>query len=172
MKSVLTIILLLNTLIGLSQKNSIKVFYKNDSVNLFVFIGEKISVTEFDPNENNKTYEIDSTTGDTIMHTSYVMDNGFKAKYKVIKAIFNDVKVDTIDFVAYDHYGHPGFEDFDTVLLYISKSEDGKYFFHQKYQYDPLIKTSKGVWKGKDGKSVTELFESKKKILKARGILP
>lgn len=31
----------------------------NDSVNLYAFIGEKISVTEFDPNEINTIIEID-----------------------------------------------------------------------------------------------------------------
>ncbi len=30
------------------------------------------------------------------------------------------------------------------MLLYISKSDDGKYYFHQKYQYDPLFEDKKG----------------------------
>jgi len=173
MKSTLTILFFFFFYIGFPQKNSKEEFYQvNDSINLFVFIGEKILVTEFDPNLNNKTIEIDSITGDTIIHTIRVMDAGFNAKYKVVKNVYNNLKTDTIDFVAYDHYGRPGFEKFKTVLLYISKSDDGKYYFHQKYQYDPLIKTRKGIWNGRNRESISELFNSKKELFKARGIFP
>lgn len=102
----------------LGQESEFKM--EDDSVNLYVFIGEKISVIEFDPNENNTLIEIDSITGDTIRRMSYVMDNGFKNKYKVVKNVFNDLKTDTIEFVAYDHYGRPGFENYNNVILYIS----------------------------------------------------
>ncbi|HWR32822.1 MAG TPA: hypothetical protein VN451_04825, partial [Chitinophagaceae bacterium] len=90
---------------------------------------------------------------------------------KLIKAVFNDLDADTIDFIAYHHYGRPGFENFEFVLLYISKSDDGKYFFHQKYQFDVLFRNRKGKWRGEKGKSIGELFNSKKEgVLKARGI--
>lgn len=143
---------------------------ENDSINLYAFIGQKISVTEFDPNLDNVQIEIDSISGDTIRHVNYVMDNGFKAKYKVLKNVFNDLKTDTINFVAYDHYGRPGFENYEYVLLYISLNKEKGNYYHQKYQFDPIEKKN-GKWKGLNGKSIDELFNEKKiGVLKARGV--
>ncbi|WP_064966747.1 hypothetical protein [Tenacibaculum ovolyticum] len=92
----------------------------DESINLKVFIGEKILVNEFDPNKNNEKKVIDSITGDTIIRKTYVMDRGFLAKYKVVQNVFNDLKTDTIEFLVYDHYGRPEFENYENVLLYIS----------------------------------------------------
>ena len=106
----------------------------DDSINLYAFIGEKISVIEFDPNENNTRIEIDSISGDTIKKVSYVMDNGFKNKYKVVKNVFNDLRKDTIEFVAYDHYGRSGFENYENVILYISLNKEKGNYYHQKME--------------------------------------
>lgn len=116
--------------------------------------------------------EIDATTGDTLVSKRiYIMDNAYDAKYKVLQSVFNDLKTDTIIFKAYDHYGRPAFEKYSTVLLYISKSEDGTYYFHQKYQFDPLYKTRNNSWTGKNGESVRKLFEIRKKaVFKGQGI--
>ncbi|TCI90608.1 hypothetical protein [Tenacibaculum sp. M341] len=144
---------------------------KNDSINLFAFIGEKISLTEFDPNENNARIEIDSITGDTIEHITFSMDLGFKAKYKVLKNIFNNLNKDTIEFITYDHYGRPKFEDHKNIILYISKDKNEKEYYHQKYQFDPLIIDEDGTWEGLDGESLEELFNKKKNgVFKARGL--
>ncbi len=143
----------------------------NESVNLYAFIGEKISVTEFDPNENNTRIEIDSISGDTIRRVRFVMDNGFINKYKVVKNVFNDLKSDTIEFVAYDHYGRPGFENYKNVILYISLNKEKGNYYHQKYQFDPIEKTKNGTWKGLNGESVEKLFNEKKNgVLTARGL--
>ncbi|MFT3796553.1 hypothetical protein [Flavobacterium sp.] len=117
-------------------------FYEeNSNVNLFAFIGKKISVQEFDPNAGKKEIvETDSITGEQFVRKSITMDNAFKCKYVVIEKIFNDLKNDTVEFIAYDHYGRPGFDNYENVILYISKTKDGKGYFHQKYQYDPLFK--------------------------------
>ena len=148
---------------------------KDGSVNLFAFVAQKISLDEFDPNANHKqpiSIEVDSTTGDTIVRKkSYIMDHAFEAKYKVIQPVFNDLKTDTIVFKAYDHYGRPAFEMYSTVLLYISKSEDGSYYFHQKYQFDPLYKTKNSSWTGKNGESLQKLFKIKKVVFKERGLI-
>lgn len=123
----------------------------NKNINLYAFVGKKISVTEFDPNENQEDvptgkYEIDEETGDTlkVLNKSYVMDRAFKCKYKVIRKMFNYLETDTVEFVAYDHYGTPGFAERDTVILYLSKSKDGNHYFHQKYQYDNVYLNKKG----------------------------
>ena len=73
---------------------------QDETINLYAFIGEKISVIEFDPNENNTQIEIDSISGDTIRKVSYSMDYGFKSKFKVIKNVFNELQTDTVEFVA------------------------------------------------------------------------
>ena len=123
----------------------------NKNINLYAFVGKKISVTEFDPNENQEdvptnNYEIDEETGDTlkIVKKSYVMDRAFKCRYKVVRQMFNYLKTDTVEFIAYDHYGTPGFAERDTVILYLSKSKDGSHYFHQKYQYDNVSRNKKG----------------------------
>ena len=143
----------------------------NDTVNLNVFIGKKISLTQFDPNLNNKIKIVDSITGDTIVRQNYIMDYAFKAKYAIIKNVFNDLGQDTVTFNVYNHYGRPAFENYEYVLLYISLSENGKYYLHQKYISDEIIKVKKGMYEGKNGESLNRLFNEKKSgVLKARGI--
>lgn len=159
---------------GQSKKRSSQ-FNIDTSVNLFAFVGEKVSLSEFDPNsdfDKPVKVEIDSATGETLIHRrSYIMDNAFDAIYKVMLPVFNDLETDTIAFKAYDHYGRPAFENYSPVLLYLSKSEDGSYYFHQKYQYDPLFKGKNGSWVGEKGESLQELFNHRKKtVFKARGL--
>lgn len=173
MKAITLILSLIICRLGFSQVDNNSLI-KDDSVNLYVFIGEKISLIKFDPNkdlEKNGRLQIDSVSGDTMVFKGYVVDNAFDAKYKVVGSVFNDLKVDTIDFKVYDHYGRPAFEKYQTVLLYISKSKEGDHFFHQKYMFDVLIKDKNGNWRGKNGESIKELFDLKKNsVLKARGI--
>ena len=144
----------------------------NESVNLYAFIGEKISVTEFDPNDPiNTRIEVDSITKDTLRFESYVMDNGFICKYKVLKNIFNEIRSDTVEFKAYDHYGRPGFENYDNVILYISLNKEKGNYYHQKYQFDPIVRDKNGMWKGLKGESIKEPFAQKKNgVLTSRGL--
>lgn len=138
-------------------------FYgENKEVNLFAFVGKKISIIKVDPNLEEKGEKIyDSLSGDTIIKKSYIMDAGFRCKYVVIKNVFNNLKLDTIDFAAYDHYGNPGFAGYETVLLYVSKSSKGNYYYHQKYQFDYLEKTSDGKFYGYS----YDRIERKKRII-------
>lgn len=146
------------------------------SINLYAFVGEKISLVQYDPNSGSNnpiSIEIDASTGDTITmrKRSFVMDNAFEARYRVLHAVYNELRVDTITFRAYDHYGRPAFENYSTVLLYLSKSKDGSHYFQQKYQFDPLVKGKDGSWRGKNGESLQDLLNVKKKaVFKERGI--
>jgi hypothetical protein len=99
--------------------------------NLIAFVGEKISVTEFEP----------ETAPDAIL-----MDSAFKARYRVIEVIYGTYAEKTLEFEAYDHYGRPGFENHRHVLLFVSSA--GGAFYHQKYQYFPVFKTKSGRWAG------------------------
>lgn len=97
--------------------------------NLYVFVGEKISVEEFD----SRTKE-----------NEFPMDRAFRAKYKVLKNVYGDYQNDIIEFDSYDHYGFPPFAKHKAVLLFVSEYE-GK-LYHEKYQYFDVNKTEDGRW--------------------------
>ncbi len=94
-----------------NQANN-KVSNQKAKNNLYVFVGEKISVEEFDP----RTKENDLP-----------FDQAFQAKYKVLQNIYGDYQKDTIEFEAFDHYGSPPFAKYNTVLLFVSEYE-GKFY--------------------------------------------
>jgi hypothetical protein len=146
------ILLLIYGLFGCSTQKKVvsdDYFVEDKSVNLFAFVGKKISVIEFDPNaEKEEKTSIDSVTGEKIIDRSYIMDLGFKCKYLIQKNVFNRLETDTIDFIAYDHHGRPNFEKTEFVLLYVSKSQKGNYYFHRKYQFYYLERNSDGVFHG------------------------
>jgi len=98
---------------------------------LYVFVGQKIEVVEFQPEEEEGWIS---------------WDYAFKAKYKVLENVYGDLKVDTIEFTAYDHYGIPPFSEYEYVLLYLAK-HDGE-FYHEKYLFSPLYKTKDNQWAG------------------------
>lgn len=101
---------------------------KNERDNkLFVFVGEKISVTP-----------LPSNPGD--------FDAGVKAKYLVLQRVYGYYDKDTIEFEAYDHYGRFPFAEYKNVLLYVSEYKGKQY--QEKYMYDPVYKTSDGRWAG------------------------
>ena len=101
--------------------------YNGENNRLFVFVGHKISVDDL-PNRKGS------------------MDGSFKAKYLVTQKVFGDFSNDTIEFVAYDHYGIPAFSKYEDVLLFVS-ADSGTYY-HQKYQYNDVYKTKDGRWAG------------------------
>lgn len=163
-----------------TQKQLSDDFYNEDkNVNLFAFVGKKVAVVSFDAEAEQLGEKVyDAKTGDTIIQKSIIIDSGFRCKYVIIKNVFNNPKIDTIDFVAYDHYGIPNFSKYETVLLYVSKSSKGNYFFHQKYQFDYLKKSKSGqfygytydriepenrvIYTNKKKASLEELFKKKK----------
>jgi hypothetical protein len=98
-----------------------------DNNKLFAFVGQKIWVKPLPSRQ-------------------YSFDNGFKAKYLILEKVFGDFLADTIEFVAYDHYGIPPFSKFKNVLLYVS-ADSGTYY-QQKYMYNDVYKTQDGRWAG------------------------
>jgi hypothetical protein len=110
-----------------TPRSFVKNYGVNDSNRLFVFVGEKISVESLPPKQGS-------------------MDNGFKAKYAILKKVYGDFPEATIEFVAYDHYGLPPFSKFKNVLLYVSA--DSGMYYHQKYMYNDVYKTKDGRWAG------------------------
>lgn len=110
-----------------TPRGFVKNYGVNDNNRLFVFVGQKISV-------------------EPLPRQRYAFDQGFKAKYLVIEKVFGDFPSDTIEFVAYDHYGTPAFSKYKHVLLFVS-ADSGTYY-HQKYMYNDVYKTKDGRWAG------------------------
>lgn len=108
-------------------KPYIKCMDKNP--NLYVFVGEKISITDCED-----VYYCDMIS----------MDSKFSAIYKIHEMVYGSYCVDTIKFTVYDHYGRPNFGKFQNVLLYVS--EYCGEFFHQKYLFTDVYKTTDGRW--------------------------
>jgi hypothetical protein len=72
------------------------------------------------------------------------MDSKFDAEYKIVENIYGNYPNDTIHFVAFDHYGRPDFENYQYVMLFVSKYCDEIY--HQKYQFYNVYKTMDNGW--------------------------
>jgi hypothetical protein len=115
----------------------------NDNNPLFAFVGEKIWV-------------------EPLPSKLYSFDNGFKAKYAVLQKVFGDFPSDTIEFVAYDHYGIPPFSKFNHVLLYVS-SDSGTYY-QQKYMFNDVYKTREGRWAGSYADDYEHEYNEKTKV--------
>jgi hypothetical protein len=110
-----------------TPKSFVKNYGVADNNPLFVFVGEKVHVEQL-PNQRGS------------------MDKAFKAKYAVLDKVYGHFPGDTIEFVAYDHYGTPDFSRFKNVLLYVSA--DSGMYYHQKYMYNDVYRTKDGRWAG------------------------
>ena len=99
--------------------------------NLVVFVGRKISVRPFQPPAEPGTV---------------LLDDAFRARYRVLRVFCGELTSPEIEFEAYDHYGTPAFADFETVLLFVSR--EGRRFVHQKYQFANVYETTDGSWAG------------------------
>jgi hypothetical protein len=117
---------------------------KKDS--LLVFVGEKINI-KLAPEEIS-VIKIDTNFvgKDTVLieRHSIGLDSKYIANYKILKFVHGFYISDTIEFIAYDHYGVPEFSNFKTVLLFLT-FKNGK-IYHEKYQFFDLYLTSDNKW--------------------------
>ena len=97
---------------------------------LIVFVGKRLSVTRSEPPPPAK---------DVAM-----LDAQFQAHYKVLHMVFGSFKPKEISFTVYDHYGEPGFAQYDTALMFVSRFK-GK-LYHEKYLFFPVHPTANGRW--------------------------
>ena len=134
-KTLLTILISLTSAFGQTRKDS-----------LIVFIGEKIDV-KYSPEEKKESPVdtiIEGNDTSYMRHVSISMDSRYIAKYKILQLVHGSYKTDTIEFLAFDHYGEPAFSKYQTVLLFVSNC-NGK-LYHEKYQYFKLYKAENGKW--------------------------
>ncbi len=99
---------------------------------VIAFVGRKISVAQLleEPAEHG---------GDEVVIN---LDIGFAARYRILELVHGAYAGDTIDFVAYDHYGFPRFAEPDVAMVYVAEHE-GR-LFHRKYLWDAVSKTKDG----------------------------
>lgn len=119
-------------------------FAQKNSDSLIVFVGQKIEVHELKFENPIKRKEIIGR--DTVIHSEIYMDGKFAAKYKILKLLNGHYKADTIEFIAWDHYGLPAFSKYEHVLLYVYPEKNG--FVHEKYQFSPVYLTKENKWAG------------------------
>jgi hypothetical protein len=103
----------------------------DESQNLLVFVGKQIDV------EN--------------MPGQHGLDRQYKAHYQVLQVVHGQYRDSTIEFTAFDHYGFPGFGNYQTALLYVTVRRSWLLqpkYFHEKYQYQPVYSTADGRWAG------------------------
>jgi hypothetical protein len=117
---------------------------KKDS--LYVFVGEKIEVKEVSSPSVTDSFDIIIENGVIDYRKSGIisMDSKFLAKYIVRQVLCGNYVSDTIEFLAYDHYGTPEFSKYQTVLLFV-QDYNGR-LVHQKYQFADVYKTKNGRW--------------------------
>lgn len=97
--------------------------------NLYVFVGEKISVEQFEP-------ELEEGV--------IMMDKSFRARFKVLKPVYNNLPADTLEFLSYVHLGEPLFSHFEHSIIFVIKSNEG--YIHARYLSSPVYKTENGKW--------------------------
>lgn len=119
---------------------------KSDS--LYVFVGQKIEVKKLPEQKDIQRPDTIRKYGDSFYLTRVrmSMDYKYSAKYKVLQNVYGSFKADTIEFIAYDHYGVPAFSEYEFVLLYVANN-NGR-LIHEKYQFADVYKTTNGRWAG------------------------
>ena len=119
-----------------------------DPDDLLVFVGEKESVVEFEPQ---------------LPPNVLLMDGAFKARFRVVQVLHGRYDGERIEFEAYDHSAEPGFSFFPHSLLFLAP--DGERYVQVKYQFYPVFRTVAGEWAGCGPLSARERKER-------RGIAP
>jgi hypothetical protein len=125
-----------------------KVFGQVRKDSLYVFVGKKIEVRAVPEKREKELVDTTIDGTDTIYSTHRVinMDAKFIAKYKILQLMYGSFKSDTIEFVAYDHFGIPAFSKHENVLLFIFNRNG--HLYHERYQYFPVYKTKDDRWAG------------------------
>lgn len=158
MHRILAFLIILSLFNCASTNQNHKYPINSKSENDYAFIGKKIEIIETANRDISEIIEIDSIVNDTTKFISIPMNYEYKAKYEIILNVYNQLPKDTIEFIVYDHYGRPKFEEHNSVLLYIHfDKNDGKYY-HEKYKFIPVEKRKDGQWKGVNGKSLTRII--------------
>lgn len=108
------------------------------------FVGQKIHVEAFEPPSKCKQ-PVETRTDGTALVCFEIPNAAFHAEYRVLKMVYGQYDNATLRFDAFDHYGWPAFANYEHVLLFASRRDDGTWV-HEKYQYYPVYETVDGDW--------------------------
>jgi hypothetical protein len=123
---IMKLLLSMFSLLGFGRINS-----QVNKDSLYVFVGEKIDIVNFQ-------LKVEEGFVDIIGYT------GTKARYKILQNIFGNYEKDTIEFETYMHMEAPAFLPYKTVLLFVS-NYNGKLIYDRGSFFD-LYKTVDGRW--------------------------
>ena len=98
---------------------------------VLAFVGEKISVEEFDPPR---------------VPDEELPDEAYHATYRVVDVVHGLAPGEVIEFDAYAQDRRPDFEPYKHVLLFVTK--EGERWVHLKHQFYPVFRTTSGTWAG------------------------
>lgn len=110
---------------------------------VLAFVGKKISITEFDPHEEDPETPGDGSELEIVV---VIMDAAYQVRYRILELVHGDFEEKFVDFEAYDHYGRVAFSKNKIALIYLSEHDGALY--HIKYQYDDVYPTRGGRYAG------------------------
>ena len=128
---------------------------------LLVFIGEKISVEEFEVEDRSREVTLDTGEVITVVPLG-IFDSRADAHYRILEIIRGEYDGDEIKFTAWDHYGRFSFAGPDYVLIYVWKTDKG--YVHAKYTYDEVFPLRSGGFAGCGNPYLDYYFEDRSKL--------
>lgn len=102
-----------------------------------VFVGELIAIEPM----ANPCEEERKRTGSA---SCIVMDELYRARYRVVQPVAGTTANTEITFQVADHYGFPAFARTPHALLFVAVTDDGHWL--HKYQGVPMHRTTDGQW--------------------------
>ncbi len=119
----------------LSCKTSNKITYQEDNqCNLYMFIGEKIEISKIPYKHHQRIKFIECEQGDTLYRRTYMDEEQYLAKYKVIRNIYNNLKTDFVTF----YLTKPDYQNDKFSLIYLSKSANG-FYYNPNNEYEKVL---------------------------------
>ena len=112
-----------------------------DDFSVIAFVGEKTFVEE---REKPQFMDFEMPDGRVVTRKLPAFDTRYEARYSIKDIVHGDYKKESVDFVAYNHYGRPGFPHVNPVLLFLVNYEDE--WVHSKYLFYPVRATTDGDW--------------------------
>ena len=121
---------------------SLHAYSESPDLQVVSFIGRIVSIVELpDPCATDSEQSDESADSDSICVSMNVY---FEATYDIVDVISGEIGATPITFNIADHYGFPGFAEYQHALLFVHVSPEGNWL--EKYQGFPVHRTLDGSW--------------------------